>query len=329
MKPQVAIDNLYSPFYFGDPNVTEGKQFWISCRAEPPIKWYKDGEAIEKNFLRYGKDEFTYTAKDLEGQNGKTESTLSVTRASLRHKGKYQCNINHENSHYLNVHPARQPRESEEISQASDVDDDHEDMRTSFEPSVTPVPVLPLLPTYESNLEYDDEKSREKFEDRSKDQEVTESYSVAVQNSPESIQNVLDIFDESIPGQKVKEIIESNSQPVENVLEVQETKMARKNFEPLSSTLATIDDLLPEFDDDDSTLQLLSTNPSTTPASFTNIPLHPTHAIHTKHAVHSTHVMPSESASTQSHPVQRHKGSQPNLKWKMIRKSSYFRYYLS
>lgn len=361
MKPQNAIDNLYSPFYFGDPNVTEGKQFWISCRAEPPIKWYKDGEPIEQNFLRMGKDEFEYMAKDREGLHGKTESTLSVTKAVLRHKGKYQCNINHENSHYLNVHPARQLRESEENFPALEVDDDHEDMRTSFEPSFASIPATKAFPpteitkfdtAFESNLEYDDEKSREKFEEQRK--EATESYLEPVsasepsQTVPDSVQNVLDIFEESIPGHKVKEIIEKNSHPIESILEadsVQKIKEASRDaneafekdlkmveeqleksdsvldvlepiesvLEPVVEVLASIENsiepslpTLPIVDDYEPTLPLWSTTAST-PASFTNIPLHPTHAIH-------THVKPSEAASTNSHPVQRHKGSQSNLK---------------
>ncbi|CRL08187.1 CLUMA_CG021019, isoform A [Clunio marinus] len=126
------IDNLYSPIYYGDSNVMEGEKFWISCTAEPPISWYKDGEPIEEHFARHiDKDKFTFTTRDhmRANLNGKMESTLTVSRAVIRHKGKYQCNINHDNSYYLHVHPARVI-----VGNTFEADNDHTDDRISFEP---------------------------------------------------------------------------------------------------------------------------------------------------------------------------------------------------
>lgn len=64
-----------------------------------------------------------------------------MTRAVLRHKGKYQCNINHKNSHFLNVHPS--PRITENIKEQEEdklalfeSENDHEDQRLRFEPSI-------------------------------------------------------------------------------------------------------------------------------------------------------------------------------------------------
>lgn len=137
-RAKATIDNLYSPFYYGDSNVTEGNQFLISCIAEPPITWYKDGVPIEMHFVRDGEDEFTHTISDhlRNHLTGKVESKLSVSRAVLRHKGKYQCNINHENSHVLNVEPAPVRAYSEDIDEgfaAFADEDDHDDDRMSFE----------------------------------------------------------------------------------------------------------------------------------------------------------------------------------------------------
>lgn len=60
-----------------------------------------------------------------------------MTRAVLRHKGRYQCNINHKNSHFLNVHPSQRTTENkEELDEEKflfDSEDDHEDKRIRFE----------------------------------------------------------------------------------------------------------------------------------------------------------------------------------------------------
>lgn len=101
-----------------------------------------------------------------------------------------------------------------------------------------------------------------------------------------------------------------------------------KSHENIVEELSILEELKPSLLDYETTYQVLSTTVSTTssppqeqrttssstPASLTNIPLHPTHAIHTNHAVHSTHALPSE-VQTQTHlDTHRHKGSQTNKK---------------
>jgi hypothetical protein len=174
------IDNLYAPIYIGDPNVTEGKQFRIICRSEKPIKWFKDGEPIENHFIRHrNEDEFSYIIRDNESEdsNGKVDSTLTVTRAVLRHKGRYQCNINHKNSHFLNVHPSAQTsdnsEEQEDTFATFESENDHEDQRerfdipiemTTVESFVEKVPMSTFLPNRaESIPSFEDEKSHENF----------------------------------------------------------------------------------------------------------------------------------------------------------------------
>lgn len=102
----------------------------------------------------------------------------------LRHKGKYQCNINHENSHVLYVHQAPVLVESEEVDEgfaAFTAEDDHEEERTRFERPLERT-TSSVLATYinemtesprfsspdfetveESVLDYDDGDSREKY----------------------------------------------------------------------------------------------------------------------------------------------------------------------
>ena len=277
VKSKVSIDNLYSPLYIGDSNVTEGKHFSIRCWAEPPIAWFKDGEPIEKHFVRHnGVDEFTYTTRDhvREDQIGKVESTLSVSHAVLRHKGKYQCNVNHDNSHFINVHPApRTAFENDESFDAFEAEDDHEEPRMSFEvPLEDDKPIASTMMIFtkvvteaakietsdiESILDYDEEKSHEKFIDE-----------------PTSIDDY-----ESTEFESTVQVLATS------------TKMTT------STTTTTI-----------STTSATSTTPS---PSLTNIPFHPTHA---NHVVHTTHVIPSE-VKTQNHPEKhRHKGSQKNDK---------------
>lgn len=147
-KSHKPIDNLYSVIYFGDSNVTVGKSFFIRCLADRPIEWHKDGEPIQKHFVRHSKDEFTYTVRDYpkSDDSGKVESTLSVNRAILKHEGRYQCNMNHENSHLLRVlrndlMPTIDDNDSDEEQEmgtsehfaALDDDDDHINDRLKFE----------------------------------------------------------------------------------------------------------------------------------------------------------------------------------------------------
>lgn len=198
-KFESSDDNLHKPFYFGDLNVTEGTKFTISCTAERPVKWYKDGEPIEKHFVRHGQEEFSYTARDnaREGPNGKIESTLEVSRAVLRHKGKYQCNINHENAHHLHVHPLPKHIESDgivETFKSLDSADDHVDQRVRYEipleedkPLATTMMMMMInlpnevtessrKPSPDFDSDYDEDKSLEKFVDQ---QSADNSFSLA------------------------------------------------------------------------------------------------------------------------------------------------------
>lgn len=257
--------------------MTEGKQFSIRCWAEPPISWFKDGEPIEKHFVRHnGLDEFTYTTRDHVRDDliGKVESTLSVSHAVLRHKGKYQCNVNHNNAHVLNVHPAmRSALESDESFDAFEAENDHEEQRMRFEGPLendktvastmmiytsavteTPRETPKVEPSdIESILDYDEEKSHEKFIDEP---------------------TTFDGFDSSDYESTVQALATS-------------TKMTT------SSTTTT--------------MFTMTTTSTTISPSLTNFPLHPTHA---NHVVHTTHEIPSE-VKTQNHPEKhRHKGSQ-------------------
>lgn len=264
VKPKATIDNLYSPLYYGDLNVTEGKQFSIRCWAEPPISWFKDGEPIEKHFIRHNAlEQFSYTLSDhpVRDLKGKVESTLTVSHAILRHKGKYQCNVNHHNAHVLNVHPApRVALESDESFDTFEAENDHEEQRMSFETPlegdrpiastmmiftgvVTQAPRVVETPYVESNLDYDEEKSHEKFIDEPTTLEEIESseYESTVQMLPTS------------------------------------TKTTTS-----SSTTTTT---------------MPTTKITTSSPSLTNIPFHPTHA---NHVVHTTHEIPSE-VKTQNH----------------------------
>ena len=119
--------------------------------------------------------------------NGKVESTLTVTKAVLRHKGRYQCNINHKNAHFLNVHPSAQTFQSSKDFEADekktyfDSENDHQDLRERFQkPTVENKAFAPhekIIKTFttpsssqnyiESFPLFDDEKSHEKIEDES------------------------------------------------------------------------------------------------------------------------------------------------------------------
>jgi hypothetical protein len=104
----------------------------------------------------------------------------------LRHKGKYQCNINHKNSHFLNVHPSprtyENTKEQEEDKLALfESENDHEDQRLRFEPSIEEDQFLEsTVITFTEKVtetaafssanidtipDFDEEKSHEKFVD--------------------------------------------------------------------------------------------------------------------------------------------------------------------
>jgi hypothetical protein len=124
--------------------VHEGKQFWIKCRAEKPIKWYKDGEPIETGFIRQGDEEFTYSTRinERDDLKGKVESTLNVSHAVLRHRGKYQCNINHESAHILHVSelPVSQTDDTEHNIKnigTFETNDDHEESLEEDRPAAS------------------------------------------------------------------------------------------------------------------------------------------------------------------------------------------------
>lgn len=114
----------------GDSNVTVGKPFRIQCYSKLPIEWHKDGKPIQEHFVRHSKDEFNYVQHDVEKENQIIESTLSVNHALLRHSGKYKCNIRYLNSHTLHV------SEISEVSNFDEVENDHLEVRVSFEPAI-------------------------------------------------------------------------------------------------------------------------------------------------------------------------------------------------
>jgi hypothetical protein len=135
--------------------------------------------------VRQNDEEFEYSIKDKtrDGPSEKHESTLSVTQAVLRHKGKYQCNINHENAHHLHVNPAPVAIESEE--KLFESENDHEDQRMRYErpiendntvastvmmtfvvEEVTESP-KPVSSYDNSDNYYDEDKSHEKLIDES------------------------------------------------------------------------------------------------------------------------------------------------------------------
>lgn len=117
--------------YVGDSNVTVGKPFKIQCLSKVPIEWHKDDQPIhDRDFMRHSKNEFGYVKSDVMKENDMAESTLSVNHALLRHSGKYKCNINHKNSHALYVNENDKPIE------ISVDEDDHLEVRVSFEPPI-------------------------------------------------------------------------------------------------------------------------------------------------------------------------------------------------
>lgn len=130
------MDNLFSVIYVGDSNVTEGKPFHIQCLSKVPIEWHKDGKPIEEHFVRHSKEEFIYSQHDVSKENDMIESTLSVAHALPRHSGKYKCNIHHLNSHVLYVTESVKMSVIEEESKIDDDENDHMEVRISFEPPI-------------------------------------------------------------------------------------------------------------------------------------------------------------------------------------------------
>lgn len=88
-----AIHNHHFPIYTGDVKVKEGGKFSVTCTVhKSPITWYKDKEPIESQDLFNSH------------KNGSAYwSTLTISGAQLRHKGKYQCTLDFPTSHYVNV----------------------------------------------------------------------------------------------------------------------------------------------------------------------------------------------------------------------------------
>jgi hypothetical protein len=115
--------------YVGDSNVTVGKPFKIQCLSKVPIEWHKDDQPIHEDSFS-NDDTFGYVKSDVTKENNMAESTLSVNHALLRHSGKYKCNINHKNSHALYVNENQKPVE------ISVDEDDHLEVRVSFEPPI-------------------------------------------------------------------------------------------------------------------------------------------------------------------------------------------------
>jgi hypothetical protein len=114
----------------------------------------------------------------------------------LRHKGRYQCNINHKNSHFLNVHPSAQTSDnSEEQESIKNVayfesENDHEDQREKYDPPfemtssystiksfVESVTVSTFLPNSIDTIpNFDDEKSHENFEEETTYEDSSDSF---------------------------------------------------------------------------------------------------------------------------------------------------------
>lgn len=222
-----------------------------------------------------------YTTSDhvRDDLNGKFESTLSVSRAVLRHKGKYQCNINHDNAHFLHVHPAPVSIENDESFDAFEAENDHDDQRTDFErPDESEKQIR-----FKRPLE-DDKTTSFSFEQPIEDDKPT----------PTTMMIFTSFVTES------KKFVSPN---IESILDYEDEKSHEKFIDE-----PTIFDGSGSLEYD-STVQVLTTTSS---PSLTNIPLHPTHA---NHVPHTTHEEPSE-VKTQIHlDKHRHKGSQKWQKW--------------
>lgn len=204
-------------------------------------------------------------------EDGKVESTLSVSRAVLRHKGKYKCNINHANSFDVHVQRAPPTIESAEIEESFSLyepENDHEDQRMRFESPVDDVKVMltttinfMIIPTESARIESSDIGSFfDDYDDKSREKYIDEPSTFNGFFSPE--------FEVTSP------VVTTTSSP------------------EISLT----------------SLPSLTSETSLTNIPFH---AHPTHeTTRSNHVVHTTHVIPSE-VKTQNHPEQHlHKGSQ-------------------
>lgn len=190
-----------------------------------------------------------YTTSDhvRDELNGKFESTLSVSRAVLRHKGKYQCNINHENAHFLHVQPAPISLEEDESFDAFEAENDHDDQRVNFElldENIEPISFDPPE---------DDIASSFSFEQPIEDDRPIPTTMM-------------------IPTTVVTTTMKFVSSDFESVGDYDEEKSHEKLSFDGSGSLNY-----------DSTVQVLTTTSS---PSLTNIPLHTTHANHVLHTTH-------------------------------------------
>lgn len=276
--------------------MTEGKPFWIRCKAEPPINWFKDGERIEKHLIRHGNENFTYSVKDLvlEDLKKKIESTLTISKAALRHKGKYQCNVNYNSSYFVHVHPAPTVMDEEMFISNLGPDEDHEEERMRFETPIESDKAMPSTmmrfttpPVTQSTQDFVESLPDFDFETPLSEEMTREDQNEVV-------------YEESIDERIREEIIEKKNFPQENFITFPEQ---------------------PDITDD--VLSTAFSSPEIT--SLTNIPHHMRWMVttHSYHVVHTTHAIPSE-VQTQNHPDKhRHKGSQKNDE-EMIRKSFFF-----
>lgn len=215
-----------------------------------------------------------YTTSDhvRDDLSGKYESTLSVSRAVLRHKGKYQCNINHDNAHFLHVHPA--PVSIDESFDAFEDENDHDDQRSNFE----------QLNENDKTINYDQPKEYDKQSSFGFEQPIEDDKPI-----PTTMMTFTRVVTEST---------KFVSSDIESILDYDDEKSHEKFIDE-----PTIFDGSGSLEYDSTVLVFTTTSSP----SLTNIPFHSTHA---NHVLHTTHEVPSE-VKTQNHPEKhRHKGSQ-------------------
>lgn len=186
--------------------------------------------------------------------------------------GKYNCNINHKNSHFLRVHPA-------------------------------PPAIERFSPDERDLFESEDDHEYGRFEPPLEEDRAVASTMLLVTNA--ATQSTLEVqqFDPEYNDEKSHEdLIEA---PIDKQASSNEFNSPNAYLPPDESNF----DFSPQ---DPTTTTQLPTTPMPSPEmpSFTNIPLHPTHVTtHTNHAVHSTHAVPSEVQTQNHREIHRDKGS--------------------
>lgn len=86
--------NHHFPLYVGDGKVKEHGKFTITCVVQKgPIEWHKDRVPIESQDL----------LRTIYQNGSEYWSTLTISGATLRHKGKYHCIHDNKTSHFVDV----------------------------------------------------------------------------------------------------------------------------------------------------------------------------------------------------------------------------------